>query len=146
MLGQHVADMHLGKLMHETHVQCAVAMAADAVSHLCERIVRHLQKAAPAAAPGVNSMVANALQSINNQNDIGAACERQCTQRLIQTVDRPLLGPDKIRKKHFVFFSIFELIIDTFARPSCTTRCNGVTVWPSPTFGAQVAFTRRSPQ
>ena len=122
MLGGHVEHMFLQKIMRKAHIQCAVDLANDAVNHVCARIINNLERVAPAAVPSVRATLADALLSIAKLNDVDATCERQCRQPIPRTVDRPLLGLAKIRKKHYAFFSVYELLADMLQNDQVKNR------------------------
>lgn len=122
ILGEHVQKMYLEKIMHQTHIRCAVALAQDAVSLLSSRIIKELESTAPQAVSTISSLVAGAVHSIKQLNDVERTCQRQCRVTIPAMVPRPLLGPDKIRRKHFAFFSLIDLIIDMLQNDSTARR------------------------
>ena len=122
MLGGHVEHMFLQKIMRKAHIQCAVDLAKDAVNHVCATIITDLERVAPAAVSSVRATLADALLSIAKLNDIDATCERQCRQPIPRTVDRPLLGLAKTRKKHYAFFSVYELLADMLQNDQVKNR------------------------
>lgn len=111
-LREHVAEMHLEKIMHKTHVNHAIDMTHDAVSLLRESVL-DLVKGAPAVLAGVDALISKALATIDSLKYIDKTCEAQLGRPPIAPVPRPLLGSTKkFRSKHFAFYSVLDLCTD----------------------------------
>ena len=110
ILGEHVAVMHLEKLMKTEHVECAVVAVQDAIALLSERIISVLEQGATLAQ--VQTVTSVAMDSVKKLKRIDKVCEKRCQGSPLSFIDRPLLGDAAKNRKHFAFFSLKSLLAD----------------------------------